>query len=160
MSEITIRVVAAEIVLPLRRDVLRPGRTLEQASFPEDNAPETFHLAAFEGERVVGVASLYPKPLPETVQVLAEAPSSTCAWQLRGMGVDSSLQKRGIGALLLRAAASQVLERGGDLLWCNARVSALGFYLAAGFRTFGDEFPIPDVGPHFVMARSLNSAEA
>ena len=32
---------------------------------------------------------------------------------------------------------------GGELIWCNARVSALAFYERAGFRTWGEEWEIP-----------------
>ena len=33
----------------------------------------------------------------------------------------------------------------------NARTLAVPFYRAHGFVSVGEEFEIPDVGPHFVM---------
>ncbi len=46
-------------------------------------------------------------------------------------------------------------RRGRRLLWCNARVVALGFYTKLGLHTEGDEFDIPGIGPHYVMTRWL-----
>ena len=43
----------------------------------------------------------------------------------------------------------------GTYLWCNARVSAAGFYGAMGLDAFGDAFEIDLIGPHCVMGRSL-----
>jgi predicted GNAT family N-acyltransferase len=48
-------------------------------------------------------------------------------------------------------------ERAGHMIWCNARLSAVRFYEKLGFETRGDEFDIPDVGPHVVMWRTLES---
>ena len=36
-------------------------------------------------------------------------------------------------------------------LWCNARLHAVGFYERQGWKVEGDEFDVPDIGPHFVM---------
>src|ERR1035441_2989632 len=44
---------------------------------------------------------------------------------------------------------------GGDLLWCNARVSAIAFYERAGFRTWGEQWVIAAHGPHVVMWRRI-----
>ena len=51
--------------------------------------------------------------------------------------------------------AAPLRARGGDLLWCNARVVALGFYERLGFVAEGPEFEIVPIGPHFVMTKNL-----
>ena len=51
-----IRRVTAEEVRPLRHTVLRPGQAFEETVYPGDDAG--VHLAAFDGERLVGIASL------------------------------------------------------------------------------------------------------
>lgn len=146
-TQFKVRLVTAAAVLPLRAAVLRPGRAVTTAIFPGDNAPDTLHLGVFHDAALVGVASLYPQPAP--------FPSALTAWQLRGMAIDSTMQRQGYGRALLAACIHHATQRGGTLLWCNARAGVVGFYQAMDFRVQGDEFVIPNVGPHFVMARPL-----
>jgi predicted GNAT family N-acyltransferase len=40
-------------------------------------------------------------------------------------------------------------------VWCNARTPARGFYERAGFAAVGEEFALPDIGPHFLMVLLL-----
>jgi hypothetical protein len=40
-------------------------------------------------------------------------------------------------------------------MWCQARVSAQGFYEKVGFATLGERFWLPLSGPHYVMVREL-----
>ena len=51
------------------------------------------------------------------------------------MATAPELQGQGVGTRVLRTAVDLVASAGGTLIWCNARVSALGFYERAGFRT-------------------------
>ncbi|MGI8983191.1 MAG: GNAT family N-acetyltransferase, partial [Acidimicrobiales bacterium] len=53
---------------------------------------------------------------------------------------------------LVRACADEVAGAGGAELWCNARMSAVGFYLRAGFEVVSDEFDVAGIGAHVVMA--------
>jgi len=56
---------------------------------------------------------------------------------------------------LLELCFDHIRAHGGRLLWCNARVVALGFYERLGFVTEGPEFDIHPIGPHYVMTRQL-----
>lgn len=44
-----------------------------------------------------------------------------------------------------------VEARGGGLLWCNARLTAVGFYQRGGFETLGEPWEEPLIGPHVAM---------
>jgi len=70
-----------------------------------------------------------------------------------GKARSAAAQGQGIGTLVLNAVVDHVAAEGGDLLWCNARVSAIAFYERAGFRTWGEEWVIASHGPHVVMWR-------
>jgi GNAT superfamily N-acetyltransferase len=144
-----IRLVSLQQTLALRSAVLRPGRPLGEAVFPHDDEEETLHLGAFNGEAIVGIASLYREPMPGS--------TNTNTWRLRGMAVAPALQGRGIGRLLLHACFDQVQARGGTVLWCNARSTAQGFYATAGFQIRGEEFEIPGIGAHFAMVRRIQA---
>lgn len=147
MGEIEIREVDAAATRPLRQQVLRPHQRAEDLVFAGDEAPLRFHVAAFDGARVVGVASIVP-------EALAGHPSEG-AWRVRGMATVPELRGRGVGARLLAACLGHARKQGGRLAWCHARSTALGFYEKAGFAREGGEFELPAIGPHWVMVRSL-----
>lgn len=147
MNNIQVRPITAEETYPLRSTVLRPGRPPETAVFPGDDAPHACHLGAFQGEELLGIASLYQEPMP--------GEATPTDWRLRGMAVAPKHQGQGIGRALVAACLSHVQTHGGTRLWCNARSTARGFYESLGFQTHGEEFAIPDVGPHFVMCYNI-----
>ena len=45
--------------------------------------------------------------------------------------------------------------RGGDLVWCDARVTAAGFYERMGFATVTAPYDKPPIGPHIGMVISV-----
>ena len=114
----------------LRRRVLRDGRTDLPAAYPEDDDPDVAHLGAFDGDRLVGVATLVP--------------DGSGSWQLRGMAVESEWQGRGVGRALLKEAAVRVSP-----LWAHARDTALGFYERLGWVVEGEGYVYGVMGlPH------------
>lgn len=130
----------AEEVRPLRHRVLREGRPFEDAVWAGDDHPDTRHYAALLGDAIVGVATVMPAPFPE---------GGEPSWQLRGMAVDPTRRGLGTGSQLLAFLEE---DQARDL-WCNARVTAAGFYQKNGWRRVGDPFDIPGVGEHFRMVR-------
>lgn len=131
----------------LRHVVLRPHQRPEELVYPGDEAPDTVHLGLYVEGQQLGVASLYREARPGS-------PSPT-EWRLRGMAVLAAEQGKGYGAALLQACIEHAAGRGGTRLWCNARTTASGFYLALGFSVEGQEFELPGIGPHYVMWRAL-----
>jgi GNAT superfamily N-acetyltransferase len=57
----------------------------------------------------------------------------------------------GVGSALLGAVFDHVAAGGGGLLWCNARLAAVGFYERSGMVTRGDVWEEPVIGPHIAM---------
>ena len=139
-----IRRVSSEEIRPLRHRFLRPGQTYEETLYPGDDRADSVHLGAFDGERLVGIASLYRED---------RAGGPTGGWRLRGMATDADVRGAGFGAALLEGCVEHVAASGGAELWCNARQSAVGFYRRAGFDVVSDEFDVPGIGAHVVMAR-------
>lgn len=155
MSDFVVRPITSQATLPLRMAVLRQGLGREASIFPGDDDRDTRHLGAFVDEKLVGIASLYRAELPP--RMAPENAENEQAWQLRGMAVDPDAQGRGYGKVILKACVDHVARRGGTLLWCNARMTALEFYRSLKFQTRGDEFIIPTAGPHMVMFRRLEA---
>lgn len=141
-----IRAVAAEAVRPLRLRVLRPNQTMAETVYEGDDLPDTVHLAAFDGERVVGIASLYRED---------RAGGPADGWRLRGMATEPDVRGRGFGGAILSASLERVVAAGGSELWCNAREAAIGFYRRAGFEVASEPFDVPGIGAHVVMARQV-----
>jgi predicted GNAT family N-acyltransferase len=73
------------------------------------------------------------------------------------MATDPEVRGAGFGAALLAGCLDAVAEAGGSELWCNARMTAVGFYRRAGFEVVSDEFDVPGIGPHVVMTRPVPS---
>lgn len=143
-----VRPITAEQTRPLRAEILRPGQDPESLVYPGDDVPGSFHAGAFERGALVGIATVYPEPMPVQPDAAVGADN---AFRLRGMATKRHLQGRGLGRAVLERCIEHVRESGAEVLWCNARVGALGFYRRLGFETVGDEFEIEGIGPHFVM---------
>ena len=134
----------------LRARVLRRGRPPEESRFPGDEAEGTAHLGAFAAGRCVGVVTLLREP---------QGTGAPREMRLRGMAVEPEMQGRGVGAALLRRAHEMAAGAGLEI-WCNARMSAVGFYEKQGWTREGEPFDIPAIGPHTVMRwRSEDSSE-
>jgi len=146
-SSIVIRAVPVEETRPLRRAVLRPQQHVSELVYPGDDDPQTRHFAAFAGDEMVGIASVYHQPQPGN--------DDQSAWRLRAMATVDHVRGEGIGGRLLNACIEYAIRNGANLVWCNARTSALWFYEHYGFAQNGDEFDIPGIGPHYVMIKSL-----
>ncbi len=146
---IAVRPITAEETRPLRHAVLRPGQSFEQTVYSRDDHPETVHLGAFDGHRLVSIASLYREGRPHR--------PSRGGWRLRGMATDPDRIGLGFGTAVLDASVAHVSAAGGGELWCNARVPALGFYLRSGFTLDGEEFDIDGIGPHVVVTMTVDA---
>jgi GNAT superfamily N-acetyltransferase len=65
-------------------------------------------------------------------------------------------QAQGLSSELLSFAFPIIKQNFCTLLWCNARVSAIGFYEKVGFKKFnGEVFEIDEIGPHVLMFKNI-----
>lgn len=136
------RATVAEI-FPLRHAVLRPGKPDSASVYPEDET--SVHIGAWDDGRLVGCATVFPEPWAGS----ADWPAEQAAWRLRGMAVDPSRHRTGVGRLVLAGIVQAAVDGGAPLLWANARTTALLFYEANGWVVAGEEFRTADTGlPH------------
>jgi predicted GNAT family N-acyltransferase len=146
-STLTVEESDAETTYPIWRDVLREGRPVARLADPAG----TFHLAARSSGRLVGVVRFSPAPCPWR-------PGARAPWQLRGMATSPAVRGTGAGRALVADGLARVATRGGDLVWCDARVAAVGFYERMGFTVVTEEYDKPGVGPHLGMLMELRPA--
>ena len=147
VTEILIEQVILEVVIDTRHQILRAGQPRSSCYYPEDAYKHTVHFAAKLNDHVIGCASVYKESHPDF--------SLRQSWRLRGMAVLSVFQRQNIGSQLLDTCINHAIKNKGDIIWCNARLDAVKFYKQAGFKIIGDEFDIPDIGPHFLLAKNL-----
>lgn len=146
--------VAPDVVRPLRQRVLRPHQTVEDQVYAGDDAPGAAHFAAYDDDNVVvGIASITPEPFPGES---ATTTPDNSDFRVRGMATDPERGRgTGAGGALLRACVEHARREGAMRVWCNARTPARGFYEHAGFVAEGEEFTLPGIGPHYLMALDL-----
>jgi predicted GNAT family N-acyltransferase len=142
--------VDAEVVRPLRQRVLRPHQTVAEQVFAGDDDPRAAHFAAFDDAgQVIGIASITPEPHPD-------GDGGPGDFRVRGMATDPERGRgTGVGGAVLLACLDHARANGATRVWCNARTPARGFYEHYGFVAEGEEFTLPDIGPHYVMSRPV-----
>lgn len=135
-----VEIVDQALTRELRRSVLRPNLPPGEP-LPGDELADAVHLGAVDDHGIVlCTCFIYPDAPPWQ-------PGRAGCWHLRQMATLPEHRGRGLGALVLAAAVRQARGRGGGLLWCNARESAIGFYLRQGFRPHGEIFVEHEI-PH------------
>jgi GNAT superfamily N-acetyltransferase len=112
-----------ELTWRLRQKVLYPAQKLYEMEMDEDN--HGYHFGAFMDNQLVGVVSLFV---------------NGDEFQFRKFAVDESKQGKGIGKAMLQHLVNFAINENAKRLWCNARVTAIGFYLKYGFGHTGELF--------------------
>lgn len=120
---LSIEQIRPELTWRLRQRVLYPAKKLYEMEMEEDN--DGYHFGAFENNELVGVVSLFPIGKD---------------FQFRKFAVDETMQNKGIGTELLKYIINFSINEGSERIWCNARISAIGFYLKLGFIQTGTLF--------------------
>lgn len=157
---LSVRRLSSDETIPLRHAVLRPDATPAECVFPGDDDVLTFHAGAELDDRVVSIASVYRESRPAAAAgnaPCAEDHAAGTAWRVRGMATEPGLRRTGAGRAALEACILHAREQGASLVWCNARIEAVGFYERLGWIALGARFEIPTVGPHLVMELRLDS---
>lgn len=115
--------ITPELTWRLRHEVLYPDVPIYKMWMDEDD--DGYHFGSFTDNRLVGIVSLFSKGMD---------------FQFRKFAVHPSVQGQGVGRALLVYVIAFAKAEGAERLWCNARVSAIGFYLKSGFRQTGETF--------------------
>lgn len=144
-DEIVVRMAHPAELVDLRHAVLRHGLPRREATFPGDDASTALHFGAFRGALPLCCATLHSSEW-----------EGEPAYQLRGMATAPEARRKGLGRRVMQLLEQHVRTRGDTLLlWCNARVPAVEFYRAMGWKVVSDQFEIPTAGPHYKMIKRL-----
>ena len=141
---LSIKSIASKETFPVRHPVLRAGKSLESCTFDGDDLSSTIHFGLYIDDALVGVISVF--------EVSNNIFIKKRQFQIRGMAVLESHQKKGCGEKLIRYVEENLR---GEFIWFNAREIAVGFYKKLGYAPIGMPFEINDVGVHYVMYKNL-----
>lgn len=115
-----VRNVDLDTIWKIRQEVMYPKEELSYVQLPDDELGS--HLGLYIDDRLVSIVSLFEKG--EDVQ-------------FRKFATFDAEQGKGYGSMLLDYIMEQASASGKRSIWCNARVSASGFYQRFGMYTTG-----------------------
>ena len=145
--DIVIKAIQGTDTISIRHAVLRQGKPIDACKIPQDNLDSTFHFGLYYKNQLAGVCTLVADQSPLF--------NDANQYRLRAMGVLEQYQGLHFGKQLLTYGVDFLKTKNTDRLWFNARILALNFYKNNGFNTIGNQFDIPEVGPHYTMHKSL-----
>ena len=148
MNKITINKINYLDTFPVRSAVLRQGKPIETCFFLSDDAVGTTHFGLYIENNIIGVASVFTSK-NENFDIKNQ-------FQLRGMAILEEYQSAGFGKLLIEEIFNFIKINQVELLWFNARETAVPFYEKLGCTKKGASFEIPEIGSHFLMYKYFN----
>ena len=142
----SVREITSRDVLSIRHSILQFAESAEASILSGDEDARALHFGFFVDTKLVGVASLF-------VENISDRPG--IGHRLRAMAVVSPMQRKGIGAALVKAAIDAAYIAKSDYLWCTVRKNAIGFYRKLGLQE--DEMEI--VMAHGTFTRMILTFE-
>jgi predicted GNAT family N-acyltransferase len=132
---------AYEQTISLRDEILRKPLGMKYDKADLDAESDSFHLACYEEEEVIGCLVL--KPIPESNEL-----------KMRQVAVKENQQGKGVGRKLVEFSEEFAKQKGFSKMTLHAREVAVKFYLALDYKIVGEGFE--EVGiPHFKMEKLM-----
>jgi len=140
----TVRTISPEETRPLRHLVLWPHIPFEKDCVIDiDHREDAIHLGTFDNEKLVSVGSLFRVSSPKL--------SFTHQYRLRAMASHPDYRGQDCGKMLVQEAMGILRQKSIQVLWCDAREKAVGFYARIGFSVLEEVYDVPLIGPHKFM---------
>lgn len=150
MVRSSIKLIASKETYPLRLAVLwQHKNSLEECKLDIDDLESTFHVGALKNEELVSIGTF----LAQNNEKFKEKTQ----YRLRAMATSSTVRGENFGKKVIDFALEELENRSVELLWCDAREVALGFYEKVGFTIVGDFYEIPIIGKHKLMYKKLEA---
>ena len=128
----------------LRHKVLwQHKNSSEDCVIDADGLESTFHIGAVKINEVVGTSTF--------IVDVNDKFATQNQYRLRAMATDETVRGEGIGKQIIEFAIEKLKQMNVELLWCDARLKATGFYNKMGFKTKGDVYHVPQIGSHKLM---------
>ncbi|MBC3767076.1 GNAT family N-acetyltransferase [Neptunicella marina] len=122
-AELRIEKIDWQQTLDLRHRILWPDKDAEFCQVEGDE--QALHFGGFIHQQLVSVASIF-----------IHGRSA----RLRKFATDGEFQGLGIGSAMLGHVIAFLKDKDVDFFWCDARTSALAFYMKLGMKPDGERF--------------------
>lgn len=143
------KLISSKQTYPLRYSVLWSHKnSLNECGLDVDDMEGTFHVGAFKKKELVSIGTF----LIQRNEKFKEEQQ----YRLRAMATSPVVRGENFGKKVIEFAIQELRNRKVDLLWCDAREIALGFYEKMGFTVVGDFYDVPQIGPHKLMYYKIN----
>ncbi len=116
---------------------------LEECGIEVDDKEGTFHVGAFKDDNLVAIGTF----LIERNEKFKQKKQ----YRLRAMASTPEVRGENFGKRVIDFAINYLKSKEVELLWCDARKVALGFYEKMGFNVVGDFYEVRNIGPHKLM---------
>ncbi len=143
----TVREINKELTYDIRSLILRPNQPREAAMYETDDFAGSFHVGVFDDEKLICIVSFCLEDY--------DSFKPSHQYRLRAMATLEEYRNKGAGSMAVQFAEKILREREVDVLWCKARVTAMGYYKKLGFTTYGDVFDYHPIGEHIIMYKML-----
>jgi GNAT superfamily N-acetyltransferase len=117
MSVVQIEQIRDDLTWRIRQEAMYPDLPINAVRL--ENDAEGIHFGLFADDQLTSVVSLFNKGT---------------IYQFRKFATITQAQGKGFGSLLLAHIIGYMKTMGATKIWCNARVSAAGFYRKFGFQ--------------------------
>lgn len=129
-----------QLTVQLRDQLLRKPLGLKFSEEDLASEKQMFHLALFDDNECIACLIL----VPEAEKI-----------KMRQVAVAEKYQSKGIGKKLIQESEAFAKAKEFQKMYCNARKTAVPFYLKQGYKIVSEEFE--EVGiPHFKMEKELS----
>lgn len=140
--------IASKQTYSLRYEILwQHKNNLEECGLDIDGLETTFHVGALKNGKVVSVGTF----LVQRNEKFEEK----YQYRLRAMATSPEVRGENFGKQVIDFALVELKNREVELLWCDAREVAIGFYEKMGFKTLGDFYEVPIIGKHKLMYKRI-----
>lgn len=144
------KIISSEETYPLRLNVLWPHlNELNECGIDVDEKEGTFHVGAFKDDELVAIGTFL---IENNLQFNYHK-----QYRLRAMASAPEVRGGNFGKCVIDFAIDKLKQEGIELLWCDAREVALGFYEKMGFEVTGDFYEVRNIGPHKLMYYELQN---
>lgn len=144
-----VREISAAETKSLRHRVLWPHIEKEEdCTIDIDLRVDAIHLGVVHDGTIVAIGSFFQM---ETTKL----PPVAKVYRLRAMASDPNYRKMGFGEKLITHALELLKNRDVEVLWCDARKVAIGFYERLGFEKIDEWYEVRNVGLHQFMYKYL-----
>ena len=145
--KIQIKIINSYELHDIRSKVLRNGLDPTMCTFEGDTRINSFHIGAFNNNKILGGVSLIKNNCDENGEV--------GCFQLRGLCIYNEFQNHGIGTKIIHKIENIITEMNIKYVWMNARESAVKFYLNLGYTNSNKSKIIGNIGLHYMLYKYL-----